>query len=86
MNVQITRIEASRPDHLGTPVLLANFDVESPDFTIRNCKLLERGAGDCFVVMPPGLKLLREGDLLRGQICEAALDALDEIERLTSQK
>lgn len=75
----ITRIEPAAPDRPGTPTLIARFDVETPNAVLRNCKLLESGTGECFVLPPPGLKFWSDTEL-RYEICEAALDALDEIE------
>lgn len=77
--MQITRIEVAAPDRPGTPTLIARFDVELPQATLRGCKLIERADGECFVLPPPGLKFWHDTEL-RYEICEAALDALDEIE------
>jgi hypothetical protein len=78
--VIITRIVTTRPDRAGTPILLALFDVETPNATLRNCKLLESKGGECFVLPPDGLKFRNCAANLRDEICEAALDAFDEIE------
>ncbi|WP_081431716.1 hypothetical protein [Nitrobacter winogradskyi] len=77
--MNITRIEPVSDDSPRTPTLLALFDVELPQATLRGCKLLESGAGECFILPPPGLKFWDDAPL-RHEICEAALDALDEIE------
>ena len=80
MSVAITRITATPPDRAGTPVLIALFDVDLPNATLRNCKLLERNDGQCFILPPAGLKFWEEADGIRASITEAALDALEEIE------
>ncbi|HVV43169.1 MAG TPA: hypothetical protein VHC94_19135 [Nitrobacter sp.] len=80
MTVSITRITATSPDRPGTPTLIATFDVDLPQALLRNCKLLERQDGDCFVLPPAGLKFWDEAIGLRASICEAALDALDDID------
>lgn len=77
--MNITRIEPTSDDRSGTPTLLAVFDVETPNAVLRNCKLLESGTGECFILPPQGLKFWDDAPL-RSEICEAALDALDEIE------
>jgi hypothetical protein len=77
--MQITRITAAAPDRSGTPILLATFDVDLPNATLRGCKLLERYDGDCFVTAPDGLKFRSSAVDLRASITEAALDALEEI-------
>jgi hypothetical protein len=76
--MQITRITAAAPDRPGTPILLATFDVDLPNATLRGCKLLERADGICFILPPAGLKFWDDTGL-RASICEAALDALEEI-------
>lgn len=77
--MQITRIAPAADDRPRTPTLLALFDVETPNAVLRNCKLLESGTGECFVLPPVGLKFWSDS-ALRDEICEAALVALDEIE------
>lgn len=77
---QVTRLVATPPDRSGSPILVALFDVETPNAVLRNCKLLERADGVCFVVAPDGLKFDHNAIGLRASITEAALDALDEIE------
>jgi hypothetical protein len=77
--MQITRITATPPDRPGSPTLIATFDVDLPQATLRDCKLLERADGECFVIAPPGLKFW-DGSPIRHEVCEAALDAFDEID------
>lgn len=80
---QVTRLVATSPDRSGSPILIAQFDVELPQATLRGCKLLERADGECFVLPPDGLKFWSDSTL-RNAVCEAALDALDEIESAES--
>ena len=78
--ISITRIEAAVPDRPGTPILLARFDVDITDATLRNCLLLESKGGICFVKIPDALKFRSCGSELRDSIADAALDAFEALD------
>jgi hypothetical protein len=82
--MKITRIEAFEDTRrCGPPFLRATFDVELSNVTLRNCKLSEREDGSFFVGFPrgeegpPDISFLSRD--MRDRICEAALNALDEV-------
>ncbi|HVV42956.1 MAG TPA: hypothetical protein VHC94_18050 [Nitrobacter sp.] len=79
--MKITHIKTIEDKRMnGPPFLHATFDVELPNVTLRNCKLLEREDGSFFVGLPrsedENVDIFNRS--VRDRICEAALNALDE--------